>query len=513
MLGMVALSPRWGGRLVWLTWPVLMFIELDRIISIFLMGQDPLFYDQLFLLRHFVVLLSDLWSTTWTLGLLGLIAIGIASAWLLKRVVTVLRDRLPQKQRQTRIALGVALAITAVHGIALPDARPMVRWISVELLDNVVRSVGVWRGISTISERSPYTTHTTTSLTRRPDVHFYIVESYGRILTEERMQSRPYRARMDVLENTLLEDGWHSVTGYSTAPVSGGRSWLADASVVMGMPIRYESVYQQLLGHVGQIPDMIDFFEHNDYRTIRMAPKDRARPGIEMTNDLHFGETVAFAELDYSGPAMGWGWIPDQFSLGYASENLLDGPPLFLFMHMVTSHAPWQTPPPILDDWQALELLAGEASVEDNDAASVALRKFDHFARPEEVRIRRSRADAFTVQGYADAIDYDLEVLRRHLRDFPQRDALIIIMGDHQPPLVSRRYSMDVPVHVLSRDASMLAEWQDQGFSPGMLPPAFTKPAVRHEGLLSLTVRALARCCSTVRPLPEMLPEGVQPHP
>ena len=63
--------PTRGVRLMQAAVIALMLIELDRIIGVYLMSHDPLFYDQLFLMQHFFVLLADLWTPVWTLAAAG----------------------------------------------------------------------------------------------------------------------------------------------------------------------------------------------------------------------------------------------------------------------------------------------------------------------------------------------------------------------------------------------------------------------------------------------------------
>lgn len=506
LLAVAACWPRAGGRLLGIAWMALLVVELDRLVGVYLMDQDPLFYDQLFLLRHLAVLITDLWTPTWTAGAVGIVVATVAVVLVLRRAVATLRE--VPSPRAVVIAAVVALLCAAI-----PRSYRPVRWIVPELLANVQQSVRVWWGVRQSPAVSPYRAFSSVELTRRPDVQLYIVESYGRIIAQRPQTAADWLAGMDDFDAALRAEGWHTASGWCEAPVSGGRSWLADGSLVTGMPIKHESVYRHLLERMAPLPDLVEFFADQDYRTIRVAPKDRARPGIEMTNDLHFGAQVAFAELDYRGPALGWGWIPDQYSLGYVAENVLDGPPLFLLFHMVSSHLPWEPPPPILSDWRALPLIEGTPEQPSMNLAKQTFWALRRYKRMREVRLLRAEQSGLTLGAYADAIDYDLALLRQHILDQGDRDALIVIMGDHQPPLVGRQASMDVPMHLIARDPALLQEFRDHGFTPGMAIPPEVTTAIRHEGFFSLMVRALARCCGDGQPLPDYHPEGTPAHP
>jgi hypothetical protein len=71
-----------------------------------------------------------------------------------------------------------------------------------------------------------------------------------------------------------------------------------------------------------------------------------------------------------------------------------------------------------------------------------------------------------------DALLYDMEVLRRYLRDQVKDDTLVIILGDHQPPggVTGASDGHGVPVHVLSRNRSFVEPFVARGYTPGMTP-------------------------------------------
>ena len=89
---------------------------------------------------------------------------------------------------------------------------------------------------------------------------------------------------------------------------------------------------------------------------------------------------------------------------------------------------------------------------------------------------------------YADVVHYDLEALAQHLEhEGTERPMLVIIMGDHQPPFLAKRMGFGVPVHVLSTDPVLLAEFEARGFIPGMVPPQRNRPEMQHQSCLLYT--------------------------
>jgi hypothetical protein len=101
-------------------------------------------------------------------------------------------------------------------------------------------------------------------------------------------------------------------------------------------------------------------------------------------------------------------------------------------------------------------------------------------------------------------------VLERFLAQLPG-DALVIIMGDHQPPLLAAEtHNFDTPVHVLAKDPSLLEELRAHGFREGLWLGPSDPTTVLHEGLFSLLVRTLVRCCGNAAQSPAYLSQGVK---
>jgi hypothetical protein len=129
----------------------------------------------------------------------------------------------------------------------------------------------------------------------------------------------------------------------------------------------------------------------------------------------------------------------------------------------------------------------------------------------EPRRVGDAAPSASLRAAYARSIAYDLELLRRALLEL-HGDDLVIVMGDHQPPLVTGLHDdFASPIHVLARDPGLLTEFAEHGFEPRLLLAPHEKSALRHEGLFSLLVRALVRYGGQHgSSLPPYRPDGVQ---
>ncbi|HEX5657090.1 MAG TPA: sulfatase-like hydrolase/transferase, partial [Polyangiales bacterium] len=197
-----------------------------------------------------------------------------------------------------------------------------------------------------------------------------------------------------------------------------------------------------------------------------------------VVNRWGFDEVIAHAQLDYRGAPIGWGIVPDQFSLEFAQRALLQREgPLFFDFHMVSSHAPWKDVPQL--DAQVREVAAEQRLPQFSGTnAGKALANLERYERTDGRDLWMGALDASLRRGYQATVSYDLRLIARYLAE-RERDALVIVMGDHQPPVLSRDdQSFDVPVHVLSRSAARLATLR--GFTPGLwLEPA--APAALHQ--------------------------------
>lgn len=488
----------------------LAILRVDRTVFFLLSRSEPLLYDQLFMVRHLLVLLTDLWGYQVVLGLVALSLV----TWLVIRFARFLLRRaralLEPERVRTTFAVGAAIWASVVALSLLPrnaKGTPWVRWMLPELAANLSLSTRIYRAVHRRIAESPYAAYSRIVLPEKPDVFLFFVESYGRLVAEHPGLRPLWQEELRGMEGRLTAAGFRSASGWVTAPVSGGRSWLAVGSILFGAEIRYEAELRQMEADVARAPTLVRFFAEHGYTTVHLAPSDRSRPGVKEENVYGYDRYVRFADLDYHGPKMGWGIVPDQYALGYTDEHVLEGTrrPLFFHFHMVSSHAPWETVPTFVEDYRELDR-AG-ARPPNNLVKNEIGRRLARYTRADP---RWNYLGDFTAsyrEGYERSILYDLHVIEEFLTRRTM-NAVVVVMGDHQPPVVSPDdQSFDVPMHVIARDPKWLAEFEAAGFGAGLVPPG--GPArLRHAALFSLFVRALARGSGSTTPLPELLPHG-----
>jgi hypothetical protein len=486
---------RFSRLSVWISailgWCVMVY-EWVRAVGVEAMAQEPLLYDAVFLGKHLYILMRDLVGTQATVVLAGLMGVLVVSIVLFRLgfgcIAALARSGgwLHLVMVSLLMAGAVRIAESEDWSVAGKDTLADVR-------ENIVRSQKVWSDLKKGLNDELYTDIASLKLKKQPRVHIYIIESYGRASLRPTVRVS-YRAYLSEIGERMAAAGWKMATGLSQSPVMGGRSWLADATLLSGIQIRYESEFRHLAPRFSEMTTLPGFFRKRGYDTVLMRPKDKARKGVRLVNHFNYNKTVFSQDLAYTGTPYGWVGTPDQYALGFIRDEVmpsLDGPE-FLFAHLASSHIPWDSLPPIVDDWRAMggETVEDKASEEELDEAQIRF-QLERFKRQDHVRIRRLRPTAGNVDEYLEAMKYSIEVTIRHLESMTDPPDLVVMMGDHQPPLYKKNDDFTVPVHLFARNGRLLKEFRRHGFVKGIQPRSWEK-RIYHEGFFSLLIRALA---------------------
>jgi hypothetical protein len=283
------------------------------------------------------------------------------------------------------------------------------------------------------------------------DVFVFFLESYGEAAYRLPEVAGDIRARVGEAERVLRGKGWHMASGFFQSPTFGGGSWLAHASFLAGVTVLENRDYELLLS--GNRSTLVREFAKAGYRTVALMP------GLKLAwpegSFYGFDAIYDAATLDYGGPAFGWWMIPDQFTLGRLDERELRAPgrkPLFVVWPTIMSHMPFSPVPAYLPDWsKAL------------DPAAYVQTAGRPAALGDWTEARNS---------YRSAMIYNLDMVEGFLAERAPASALVVALGDHQPPgLVSGAgASWLVPVHVFSRDGSRIAAFREAGLKDGLVP-------------------------------------------
>lgn len=284
------------------------------------------------------------------------------------------------------------------------------------------------------------------------------IESYGRGTIESPHFATRMQSLLEGFEKKIDGHGLTSASGWIRSTTYGGQSWLAHSSLLSGLPIDRPSRYDALL--LSTRTSLARDFGATGRRTVFVNPAI-VRPWPE-SKFYGFDRTYTADALSYRGRAIHYMTMPDQFTLSalYDRELSPSAPrSSFAAIALISSHAPW-TPIPKIKPWAEI-----------GDGSSFDARAFSGAA-PERVwsDIRLIR------QYYADSIAYVLRTIESFLTERLRGNALVVILGDHQPlPFVTGNApTRDVPVHVVSRNGELVRMLGSGWLSPGMQPAAGT---------------------------------------
>lgn len=282
------------------------------------------------------------------------------------------------------------------------------------------------------------------------DVIIIFVESYGRGYIDAERFASGASTRLQSMDKTLTDAGLSSKSGWLTSPIRGGRSWLAHSTFQSGLEISNQARFDRLITTDRQ--SITRLFEQAGWSTVGFVPAIQ----FEWPEGVWYGyqDLRTNDNLGYAGERFGYATMPDQYTLAHFESAIRQNSdtPVMGTLTLVSTHAPW-TPLPEKLDWD----LIGDGSVFDGSY---------RFGERVSWKFRSKVQDM-----YAQSFDYTLDIIAEYAAKFAD-DAVIIVLGDHQPPPIINGWgrSADVPVHIISRDQALLERFPDQHWKWGMLP-------------------------------------------
>ncbi|MBI3958070.1 MAG: hypothetical protein HY328_04610, partial [Chloroflexi bacterium] len=465
--------------------------------------SEPVFYSQFRMLTEGLAFLLDNINIPVYYLPLGLFGGGLllAALFIAVRLLTSERvaggiNRFSQALLALLVVFGLGQAVRYQHYLARPEM--VVSSLFYKVRANVQTSRQVYKIVRSFDDgyvRRAYD-YRGQALVTKPNVYLLFVESYGSVLYKRPDYLRAYTALADELEGTLAANGWHAASALSESPTWGGGSWMSYTSALFGLNIDSDPEYSMLMDRyqVDDFPDLGGFLRTQGYRYYGLSSIALELPDEKWNRYLKFygaDRWLRYRDLNYDGPKYGWGPSPpDQYALNRSRNEILaeTDQPYLLFTITQNSHYPWAPLPPILADWSELNA-AGD------DPAPI-----DAEGIPHETRRKN----------YFGAVEYDLRVLVDFILSEPDPNALFVLVGDHQPPRVSRKEDgWDTPIHIISQDSALVENLAEYGFEAG-LDVADTTPSLHHAGIHSLLARLLlAHYGDHTLALPAFLPDGV----
>lgn len=285
------------------------------------------------------------------------------------------------------------------------------------------------------------------------DVYLVFIESYGAISWERPDFARELAPSRASFESDIRATNRRVASAFVESPTFGGNSWLAHISFLSGIEVRDPHTNAQLMQQKRDTAAGV--FARAGYRTIALMPGLR-RPWPE-GRFYGFDETLTAAEMEYPGPDFGWFAVPDQASFEWLDKRELerrDRKPVFVFFPTLSTHFPFSPRPPYQPDWTRLST--------------------DHkYDGPDIVSAYGEQMDWVDFgPAYAKAVAYTYQTIGGYLRLRADRDFVMILIGDHQPPAAvsGEGAPWDVPVHIIASDSAMFDQLLAKGFRDGLSP-------------------------------------------
>ncbi len=321
---------------------------------------------------------------------------------------------------------------------------------------------------------------------RGTDVFVIFVESYGRSALTNPLYAPTVTAALRDGQAALAAEGLATRSGYLTAPMVGGQSWLAHASILSGLWIDNQGRYRALLASPRRT--LLHYAREAGWQTAAVEPAIT----LAWPEAGYFGydRILAAADLDYRGLPFNWVTMPDQFTLASLQRQLLDPAPrapVFAEIALISSHAPWTPIPPLLP-WDAV----GDGTV------------FDRYATagdPPDVVWRDN--DRIREQ-YRLSLDYTLRVVT----GFAARLATIPRSSSSSATTSPQPSSPGTRSTTTSPSTSSAPPRPSPASTPGASPPASFLPPTPRSGAWMHSATGSSRPSAPHRDRAQPLPEA-----
>ena len=399
------------------------------------------------------------------------VAVYLAARWCLGRVGNMAVTHMGRRMLATGAGLVVALFVVEQVGWRPVDrvrlADPVASAFAREAYELAYEMSGA--GIAALGP--PPVLRSDLSRVAGADVLVVFMESYGAVSWERPAFVEALAEDRARFAADIRETGRDVVSARVESTTFAGESWLAHISLLSGTEVRDDRTNARLMAQ--ERDTLVTVFQRGGYRALAIVP------GLLVAWPegafYGFDEIYDYERLAYRGPPFGWWSINDQYALARVDRLEIepqDRDPRFVFFSTISTHAPFTPAPPYQADWERV----------------ISEQPYDE----EELHAAWSEQPDWLNLGpsYVQALRYAYATAGGYLRLRADRDLVMILVGDHQPPsLVSGEgASWDVPVHVIAGRPALLDRLRLQGFHNGLEPGSRT--IARMHGLLPLLLDA-----------------------
>ncbi len=286
------------------------------------------------------------------------------------------------------------------------------------------------------------------------DVHFVVIESYGAVLFQKKEYTDILRDVYAELQMRLNDENMLVRSGFVRSPAFGGRSWLADATLLAGVQIANQKIYDERIRN-GEKAHLLTEMKEAGYWSCYVAPGS-TQASAEWKNAYPFDTYLLQDDFDYQGPNISFGAMSDQYMFyAFAVNHLKEDRKEFAFYLLVSSHTPFVRIPMYKEDW--------DFSQKGREYENGYLRYFENnWLYGDEL-----------AEGYLEGIRYSLTTTVHYLTNILYGRNFMLIIGDHQPrtPVSGPNAGYPVLFHIVFPAESSLSFPEGWTLSSGLVPP------------------------------------------
>ncbi len=328
----------------------------------------------------------------------------------------------------------------------------------------------------------------------KPNIHFIFIESYGSFFyNDEELSSKSNQVFHEFREG-LLGKGWDMISNFSESTTIGGQSWLTYSSVLYGIEINNNTIFENYLHdeNFASSNSLLKIFRNLGYVNYNLNPispiKGISVPYDEMRKFYSIDQWILNDVLKYTGDVYGWGECPpDQYAMNRTMEIIKENKHLpYTFFYLTkNSHSPFISPE-ITENWKSLNHKNGSKHIHKG-----------FLKQPEK-------------EDYSKSIKYQFENIRQFVLNYGNGEDIFLIIGDHQPPILCDpgKHGLSTPIHILSKNQEFLAGFKEYGFDPELHE---CSRDLKHAGLYSIFLREFMKNYGmNYLKLPEYEPHGLQ---
>ncbi len=281
------------------------------------------------------------------------------------------------------------------------------------------------------------------------------VESYGRVAVQDSDIAAQVDALLDAGTGRLRAAGYSARSAFLTSSTNGGGSWLAHSTLQSGLWIPNQQLYKDLVKR--NRLTLTSAFGRAGWRTVGVVPgnnenwPEAAFYGYDRIYDSR--------NIGYRGRPFTFASIPDQYTMSAFQRSELgtpDHPPVFAEIDLLSSHAPWE-PIPAMVDWNTV----GDGSIYGKSSGPT-----DPTNAVFRQNITQVHAD------YGQTIRYSLTTLISYVERYGDDNLVLVFLGDHQPaPIITGEGAThDVPITIMAKDRKVMDRISGWGWQDGLRP-------------------------------------------